>query len=179
MIGKLKDIARSRDGQWLITISTPENFSETFDSLADKEVSVEIKQARKHRSLDANAYCWVLIDQIAEKTGERKTDVYRHAIKEIGGVSDTICVMDKAVDRLREGWEKNGIGWQTDVTPSKMNGCTNVILYYGSSVYDSKQMASLIDSLIQEAEGLGIPTITDKEAEKLLGKWANEKHPAK
>ena len=179
MIGMLKDMAKLRDGQWVISFSTPEDFSAEFDELADKEVSIEIKQARKHRSLDANAYCWMLIDKIAEKTGLRKIDVYRHAIKEIGGVSDTICVMDKAVSRLREGWEKNGVGWQTDILPSKVAGCTNVILYYGSSSYDSKQMSSLIDSLIQDAENLGIPTITDEQAQRLLGKWTNEKHPAR
>lgn len=167
MIGKLKDMTRSRDGQWVISFSTPEDFSAAFDELADKQVNVEIKQARKHRSLDANAYCWKIIDLIAEKTGEKKTDIYKHAIKEIGGVSDTICVMDKAVKRLRDGWEKNGIGWQTDTMPSKVDGCTNVILYYGSSTYDSKQMSSLIDSLIQEAESLGIPTITEEQARKL------------
>ena len=171
MIAKLKDMTRSRDGRWVISFTTPEDFSAAFDELADKEVNVEIKQARKHRSLDANAYAWVLIDKIAEKTGEKKRDVYRQAIREIGGVSDTICVMDKAVERLRNGWEKNGLGWMTDTFPSKVAGCTNVTLYYGSSYYDSKQMADLIDSLIQEAESLGIPTITDKQAERLVGKW--------
>ena len=143
-----------------------------FDALADKEVSFEIKEARKHRSLSANAYAWVLIDKIAEKTGLRKSDVYKHSIKEIGGVSDVICVMNKAVDRLREGWEKNGLGWQTDITDSQIPGCTNVILYYGSSVFDSKQMSDLISSLVQDAEALGIPTITDEQAEKMIGKWA-------
>ena len=172
MIGKLKDLTRSRDGKWLLTISTPEDFSDLYDALSDKEVSFEIKEARKHRSLTANGYAWVLIDKIAEKTGVRKSEVYRNAIREIGGVSDTICVMDKAVDRLREGWEKNGLGWQTDTMPAKLPGCTCVVLYYGSSVYDSKQMAQLIDSLIQDAESLGIPTITDEQAEKMIGKWA-------
>ena len=171
MIGKLKDLTRSREGNFLVTISTPENISELYDALSEKEISFEIKQSRRGRSLSANAYAWVLIDKIAERTGVKKTDVYRHAIKEIGGVSDTICVMDKAVDRLREGWAKNGIGWQTDTIQSKVEGCTNVILYYGSSVYDSKQMAQLIDSLIQDAEALGIPTISDAEAEKMLGSW--------
>lgn len=174
MTGQLKDITRSRDGQWVVSFSTPENVSELFDALVDKEVTIEIKQARKHRSLDANAYCWVLIDKIAEKTGLRKTEVYRHAIKEIGGVSDTICVMDKAVSRLREGWEKNGMGWQTDTMPSKVEGCTNVVLYYGSSVYDSLQMSQLISSLVQDAEALGIPTITEEQAQKMLGNWKSE-----
>ena len=174
MIGQLKDITKSRDGRWIVSFITSEDFSKSFDELASKPVSIEIKGARFRRSLDANAYAWVLIDKIAEKTGIRKTEVYRHTIKEIGGVSDTICVMDKAVDRLREGWEKNGIGWQTDVMPSKVAGCTNVILYYGSSVYDSKQMSQLISSLVQDAEALGIPTITEEQAQKMLGNWKSE-----
>ena len=172
MIGKLMDLHMSRDGKLqIVTFSTESNFADTFDELCNYEVDVEIKRHYKRRSLDANAYCWVLIDKIAEKTGEKKTDVYRQAIKEIGGVSDTVCAVNRAVERVREGWEKQGIGWQTDTMPSKTPGCTNVILYYGSSVYDSKQMAALIDSLIQEAEGLGIPTITDEQAQQMLGKW--------
>lgn len=175
MTGQLKDIVRSRDGRWVISFVTPEDFSAQFDDLYGKAVNVEIKQARVHRSLDANAYAWVLIDKIAEKTGLRKVEVYRQAIKEIGGVTDTVCVMDKAVDRLREGWAKNGLGWQTDVMLSKVEGCTNVILYYGSSVYDSKQMAQLIDSLIQEAEALGIPTLPDSQAKKMIKNWETKK----
>ena len=179
MIGQLKDMTRSRDGKWVISFATSEDFSAMFDELADKEVTVEIKRVRQRRSLDANAYAWVLIDKIAERTGFSKTEVYRHAIREIGGVSETVCVMDKAVDVLRSVWEKNGIGWQTDTMPSKLAGCTNVILYYGSSCYDSKQMSALISSLIQDAELLGIPTLTDEQAEKMLGKWSGrEKHTA-
>ena len=171
MIARLKDIMRGRNGEWVVSFATPTDMSELFDELAGKDVNIEIKKQAKHRSLDANAYCWVLIDKIAEKTGLRKVDVYRHAIKEIGGVSDVICVQDKAVDRLREGWQKNGIGWQTDTMASKVEGCTNVVLYYGSSVYDSKQMAQLIDSLIQDAESLGIPTLTDEQAARLVNRW--------
>ena len=175
MIGRLKDMTRSRDGkEWIITFSTPENFSERFDELTDKEVNIEIKQAHKRRSLTANAYAWALIDMISEKTGVRKSEVYRNAIKEIGGVSETVCVQDKAVDRLREGWSKNGLGWQTDTFPSKIDGCTCVVLYYGSSCFDSKQMAQLIDWLIQDAEAIGIPTLTEAQAATLVGRWNNK-----
>lgn len=174
MIGKLKDMTRSRDGKWVISFSTPDDFSEAFDELADKDVSIEIKQVRKHRSLDANAYAWVLIDQIAQKTGIKKTEVYRNAIREIGGVSTIVCVQDKAVERLRENWQRNGLGWQTDTMPAKIDGCTRVILYYGSSAYDSKQMAQLIDSLIQDAESLGIATLTDAQVGGLVDRWQSK-----
>ena len=66
------------------------------------------------------------------------------------------------------------MGWQAEKTKSKLPGCTNVILWYGSSVYNSSQMASLIDSLIQDAEALGIVTITPKEQERLIEQWGTK-----
>lgn len=174
MIGKLKDMFKNRDGEWVISFSTPEDFRAEFDELADKEVKVEIKRYSRKRSLDANAYCWVLVDLIAQKTGVKKSDVYRNAIKEIGGVSTTVCVLERAVDRLKASWSAHGLGWQTEVTDSKIEGCKNVTLYYGSSVYDTAQMSQLINSLIQDAETLGIPTITPEEEERLVGQWSKK-----
>ena len=170
MIGKLTNLRRLFGGDWEITFSTKENFSEEYESLKENPVSVEIKKASAKRSKDANALAWVLIDKLAEKMHMSKTDVYRNAIREIGGVSEMVCIQNRAVDRLRSGWEKNGIGWQTETMPSKLPGCTNVILYYGSSTYDTAQMSRLLDLIIQECEQQGIPTLRD-EADALLGKW--------
>lgn len=174
MIGKLRDMFRNRDGEWVISFSTPEDYREEFDALADKEVRIEIKRYSRKRSLDANAYCWVLIDKIAQKTGVNKSEVYRNAIREIGGVSTTVCVLDKAVERLKTSWSAHGLGWQSDVTDSKLDGCKNVTLYYGSSVYDSDQMSSLIFSLVQDAESLGIATITPEEEQRMLKQWGKK-----
>lgn len=172
MIGKLSGLTFNRDGTQNITVTVNADFSTEYDELKEKDINVEIKKYSKRRSLDANAYCWVLIDKIAEKTGEKKSDIYRQAIKEIGGVSTIIVVKDEAADSLCAGWETHGTGWMTEKTVNrKYPNCTNVTLWYGSSVYDTKQMHDLIESLIQEAEGLGIPTITEKEKEQLLGKW--------
>ena len=54
-------------------------------------------------------------------------------------------------------------------------GWAYLTVYFGSSTYDSEQMSALLDSLIQDAEALGIPTITPKEEERMLGKWARKK----
>ena len=172
MTGKLTNLRRLFGGEWEVTFSTREDFSKVYDDLKDNPVNVEVKKAANKRSRDANAFAWVLIDKIAEKMRISKVEVYRNAIREIGGVSEMVCVQDKAVERLREGWQKNGIGWQTETMPSKLPGCTNVILYYGSSTYDTAQMSRLLDLIIQEAEQLGIPTLRD-EADALLGKWAS------
>ena len=47
--------------------------------------------------------------------------------------------------------------------------------YKGSSTYDTKQMARLIDYLIDEAKGLGINTMSEREKSLLLIEWSKEK----
>ena len=66
---------------------------------------------------------------------------------------------------------KNGIGWQTDRFPSKIEGCTNVILYYGSSTYDSAQMSRLLDLIVYDCKIQGIQTDTPEEIAKLKALW--------
>jgi len=134
-----------------------------------------LAKAKKRRSLDANAYAWVLIDKIAAVMRLGKEEVYRNAIRDIGGNSEIVCVPDKAVDTLRRCWEKNGLGWQMDTMPSKLPGCTNAVLYYGSSAYDTKQMSVLIDRLIQDAKALGIETMPPDKLAGLLEAWNGRK----
>ena len=74
-----------------------------------KKYVAEIKEWRARRSLDANSYFWVLLDKLAEVTGEPKTELYRSYVREIGGNSETVCVKDEAVEKLRAGWEGHGV----------------------------------------------------------------------
>lgn len=131
----------------------------------------EIKEHREKRSLDANAYCWVLIDKLAQATGVPKTEIYRKAIREIGGVSDTVCVVESAADRLISGWECNGIGWFSERSESRIKGCVNVTLYYGSSVYDTSQMSRLIDYIVEDCKALGIETLTPEKLDAMKEAW--------
>lgn len=131
----------------------------------------DLVKMKKRRSLDANAYAWVLMDKIAAAIRIPKVEVYQNAIKGIGGVSDIVCVKDAAVDKLRQNWSRNGLGWLTDTMPSKIAGCTNVVLYYGSSAYDTRQMSILIDRLIEDARALDIETMPPDRLEALLNEW--------
>lgn len=143
-----------------------------IDSLDDKKDYVlEIKEKKKKRSLNANGYFWKLCDELAVKTGIAKTDIYRSYIKEIGGNSTTVCAINEAVDDLCEMWQHKGIGWLADKMPSKLDGCTNVILYYGSSTYDTAQMSRLINLIVQDCIENDIPTLEDMELERLCKEW--------
>ena len=169
MRGRLVDLSFGMNRKQRITIEVDTDFREDFDRLKDTELDVEIKKHRNRRSLSANAYAWVLIDKIAAALSIDKEKVYSEAIRNIGGVSEIVCVRDSALDRLRASWAAHGIGWQTETMPSKIQGCTNVILYFGSSTYDTKQMSLLIDHLVQDAKALGIETMPPNELARLIG----------
>lgn len=136
-----------------------------------KIYDVEVKRHREKRSLDANAYCWVLLDKLAAKLGVSKTALYREYIRDIGGNCETVCVLEKAAKKLCDGWEHNGLGWQTDTYHSKIEGCVNVILYYGSSTYDTAQMSRLIDLVVQDCKEQEIETMSPDKLAALLEGW--------
>lgn len=158
------------DGQWLcLHTNSAQKVCEELE--AGKVYEVIVKQQRKKRSLDANAYAWVLIDKLAERIGIPKTLVYQQYVREIGGNSETVCVLEQAVDKLIEGWNRNGVGWIAEKMPSKLNGCVNVTLYYGSSTYDTAQMSRLIDLIVQDCKANGIETMTPFELDALKERW--------
>lgn len=156
----------------MLEINERSEFKALVDELADKEkLSIEIKPYREKRSLDANAYFWVLCDKLAEKLRKSKTEIYRELIREIGGVSETVCVVNSAVERFRANWQAKGLGWQTEATESKIEGCTNVTVYFGSSTFDKDQMARLLDLTIQECREQGIVTETPDQIAEMKARW--------
>lgn len=138
---------------------------------SDKPYELTVEKKKRKRSLDANAYCWVLIGKLAAKLHLTMSEIYQSAIKEIGDNFETVCVQNKAVDKLRDGWEHNGLGWLTVTLPSKIPDCTCIQLYYGSSVYDTVQMSRLIDTIVTECKAQGIETMTPEELERLKEAW--------
>ena len=167
MTGKVTGLTFNRDGTANITFTVNEDVRETYDEFAGKELDISVKLHHKKRSLDSNAYCWTLIDQIAAKTGSLKVEVYREAIRDIPGVSYIGCYPNDKVEGVCRCWSRNGMGWFTETMPSKLEGCTNVILYYGSSEYNTWQMGRLIDRIVEEAQALGIETMTPEQVKSL------------
>ncbi len=135
----------------------------------------EIKLHRNKRSLDANAYAWVLMDKLASVLSKSKEEIYREQIKNIGGNSEVVAVQSEAVDRFIEGWGHNGIGWVCEKTGScGIPGYENVFAYYGSSTYDTKQMSRLIDLIVQECQTQGIETATPQELARYKERWGSK-----
>ena len=172
MIGKLNQLMRLAGGEWLCSFTTRDDPGQLWDELKDVPVLVDIKKASKHRSLSANNFAWTLIDKIAEKTGISVTEVYREAIREIGGVCDYYGIKEAAFESFCKLWNGNHLGRQVEIVPGSVKpGWINVRAWKGTSDFDSAQMARFIDTLIQEAEAQGIPTVPDRDVERMKARW--------
>ncbi|MCD8087259.1 MAG: hypothetical protein LUE22_01550 [Oscillospiraceae bacterium] len=132
----------------------------------------DLIRGRKKRSLDANAYCWSLCQQIGAELGISKDEVYRSALSD-GNAFTQIFMMDDALADFEQKWCSNGLGWFVKLS-SRSNGGTWVHAYYGSHVFDTREMSALIDRLIEDARALGIDTLTEREKSLLLEDWGCE-----
>lgn len=135
------------------------------EKMLNKDLRCSLKGWREKRSLDANAYCWKLITEIADTVKLSKDEVYLDMLKHYGQ-SEIISVIS-TVD------PKGYFKYYEAIGKGKVNGTefTHYKIYKGSSEYDTREMSILIDGIVREAEQLGIPTITPQEAERMKEMW--------
>lgn len=140
----------------------------------ENKLNIELKKWFQKRSLDANAYCWVLCDKIAKELSKEgtvitKEQIYKDGILQIGTFEPMIIEL-KAYDNFKRIWEKQGLGFLVQEV-SRKDKCIKVHCYYGSSTYNSKEMSLLIELLVGLAESLGIETKSKAEIDSLLESW--------
>lgn len=147
---------------------------ESLEQIKDNKLFVEIKKWRKKRSLDANAYCWLLCDRIAKElskdgTIHKKEEIYQDTIMQIG-TFEPFIVQENGLDKFKRIWQNQGLGFVVQEV-SRKDKCVRVNCYYGSSTYDSKEMSLLIELLVDTAKSLNIETMPKQEIESLLRSW--------
>ena len=156
--------------QVTFTINEPSAVKE-IDAIKDCErLSIQAKKYRAKRSLDANAYCWVLISKIADVVGSSKEDVYDEMLQKYGffyqDEDGYITITVKAevdMNKITGHWKLY-----------KGNGKFNsYLMIKGTSEYDSAEMAKFIDRIIDEAKELGIETLPPEELERIKATWQN------
>ncbi len=149
MIGKPEEVAR-----WLWS--------------QDRETLFEIKPYREKRSRNANSYAWALMGQIADALRTDKDSVYLEMLKRYGQSEMVSVRSDIDVRGFFKYYELAGT--------SRLNGkeFSHYRVYKGSSEYDTREMAVLIDGIVSEAQEMEIETLTPKELQFLKDEWRNE-----
>ena len=180
--GRLVDISRDvLDGGFFIRLAVKEVPS-GIDRFRDSDISLNLTLWREQRSLSANAYYWVLVSKIADAIGQNQSVVHNILLRRYGqlkiidGEPVTTLLLDtdeaeqaaledeeqhlKPTSHLKEG--KDGRIWRF------------YRVLKGSSQYDTKEMATLIDGAISEAREMGLETLPAWEIERMIGDY--EKH---
>lgn len=153
---------RGPDGDWLmLKIDNAPAARRWIDQMYG-DCIVTLGPKRRKRSLDANAYLWVLCDQIGKAIHSTKEEVYRAAIKRVG-VVDVIPMREDAAAEWCRRWQSRGIGWVVETADAGLDGWVEVLAYWGSSTYSASEMSRLLDDVIEEAKGLGIETATPEQ----------------
>lgn len=152
-------------GKWSVSfeIDRPED-------LPEGELELTIKPYKQKRSLSANAYMWELVGKIADELLISPNEVYRKAVRELG-ISRLLVLKKSAAAAIEKVWSAYGLGWFTERLDDDTGDEVILRLYYGSSSYNKRQMAALIDLVVQDCKSLGIETLTPAELARLVDRW--------
>lgn len=122
----------------------------------------EVKEYKEKRSLNANAYLWALIGQIADNLRLSKEEVYIRMLRDYGQSEIVSVRADIDVTGYFKYFEKFGNG--------TVNGkeFIHYKVYKGSSEFDTREMSIFIDGVVQEAKNLGIETLDELQLKGLF-----------
>ena len=169
--GRLNDVYRTLEGRLCISFTVDAQPSQLgLDELRTDLLDITAQKHRRKRSLNANALLWKCIGDIAAAIGADKWEVYMKMLKRYGAFT-YVCVKPGAVEMLKRQWrecEEVGlvkVGEQTAV---------QMLCYYGSSTYDTKQFSRLLDGVISEMEEIGIETPTSEQMRRSLEQWEKD-----
>lgn len=142
-----------------------QNYGEAYEELKGKFLSIELKEYRKRRSLNANSYYWVLLGKWAKLLHLSNEEAHNMMLRAYGqpeiyeGKHVYITIPDtdeaekkvntrsdyhlKPTSQVREG--NDGVMYRT------------YALLRGSHTYDTAEMARLISGLQEACRDIGIP----------------------
>lgn len=126
-----------------------------------EKLSIKAVRHRNKRSLDANGMLWACIGDIAKALKTDKWKVYLEMLKRYGKFT-YICVKPNVVDAVKAQWRECEVIGEVEVGEEKTKA-VQMLCYFGSSTYDSKEFSDLLDGVVSEMKemGLSIPTSED------------------
>lgn len=169
--GTISAISRDfKTGRYILSLELKETQIEAVDALRGKDLQITLKQWRESRSKNANALLWSCLTKIANKLGGDKWDYYLQALRKYGQCT-LVSVKPEAVERFQQIYRECEIVGERE-------GRVDVLCYYGSSTYDTKEFSVLLDGVIDDMRAANIPTPTQEDLQRALDIWEAEHEKA-
>lgn len=127
-----------------------------------KDKKFELKDYKERRSLNANAYYWCLVNELANVLRMSKEELHFRLLQRYG--QSEIASVVKGID------VKPYFKYYLEAGESDLNGKTFIHykVYKGSSEMDSREMSILIHGLVDECQEQGIETKSEQEIKSML-----------
>ena len=158
--GRLVDACKTLSGKFRLTFEVDDDVSEFVNKELGERTSttntsllaLEVKHHRKSRSLSANALLWALIAIISDYTHEDKWKTYLTLIRRYGKYTYIVC-KPEAVEAMQAQWRETEIVGEITVNGKP---AVQMLVYFGSSTYNSQEFGKLLDGTISELQEMGL-----------------------
>lgn len=153
-----------KTGKLKFTVEVEEGNPEDIEAMMEKDAAIRIEEFRTHRSKNANALMWACLSKIAatEMKGDRYT-YYLQALRKYGK-----CTLVSIKPEALDAWKKS---WRECEVVGERAGRLDVLCYFGSSTYNTKEFSVLLDGIIDDMKQAGIETPTQEELQRSLDLW--------
>lgn len=178
-LSKIKDIALTLEGKLTVTLEVSGIEVDELSKLSQVDkLDVDIKQHKDKRSLDANAYYWLLVGKIRKITGDSNNRIHNMMLDRYGelermpdGTLIPFCIRDD-INHLEFPYPNLKPTQKTLAKGDKLYRW-----YYqikGSSEYNTAEMSHLIDGIVSECKEMGIETLPPEELERMMNAYAKK-----
>lgn len=176
-IGKLYGISKDyMSSKFLLTFITDQNVTEQVDNIKDVCLSVSAKKYRKKRSLDANAYYWQLLTKLADVLQISNPHLHNIMLRKYGQFESiegkmiyVVVPDDENGVQIADEAETFHIKPTSEIkTANDGSRFRTYIMLRGSSTYNTKEMSTLINGLVEDCKEQGIETLTTDQLEEMM-----------
>ena len=174
--GKLKNISidwksRKAEATFVLDASAAD-----IEKYSDKDLSVEFKKYSEKRSLDANAYYWVLVSKLAKTLEVSNNYIHNDMLRKYGQIElidgKPMYLVLKATEEAETAVDEAETYHLKPTAQVKAGKDGELYRTYmmlkGSHEYDTQAMSRLIKGLANECTSLGIEVLTPEELARMM-----------
>lgn len=142
---------------------------------ADREQLYDLTEHKEKRSINQNSYYWALLGKVAQKTRVSSAEIHNRNLRDLG----LVLRIDGGVVPvyLPDNDESEQIALKAETYHLKPTSETNegkcgklfrcYVMLRGSSSFNTEEMTALLDLMIQEAQAVGVETLTPAELARM------------
>lgn len=168
--GKLENISRDwKSGKVQLTFSVnePAAVSQIESIQKCEKLSIKAVKHKEKRSLDANAMLWACLGELAAFLHVDKWELYLQMLKRYGKYT-YICVKPAVVEAVKAQWRESEVIGEIDINGQK---AVQMLCYFGSSTYNSKEFSVLLEGVIEEMKDTGLDAPPSQDMRRALEDW--------